>query len=85
MWQRAQLLKQKVNEIAKSEGTDVVLVVTHYVMINALKEPQGEIDQSANKYKNESYIEPNSITLINVWTGACILALNLAINEQNLK
>ena len=43
MWQRAQLLKQKVNEIGKSEGTDVVLVVTHYVMINALKEPEGEV------------------------------------------
>ena len=66
MWQRAQLLKQKVNDIAKSEGTDAVLVVTHYVMINALKEPEGEVDQSTNKYKNESYIEPNSISLINV-------------------
>ena len=66
MWQRALLLKAKVKEIAQSEGTDTVLVVTHYVVINALKEPEGEIDKSTNKYKNESYIEPNSITMINV-------------------
>ena len=66
-WDRSQKLKVKAKEILeKNQDGDTILIVSHFVMVNALNQETGEIDPETRLYLKETYIAPNSLTFINV-------------------